>query len=110
MADGITAKQMESILRTEIPWEELKKDTGPFEFFEADNVSIAISWESDENKESVFIFNLFAYDKSVIIKYDEDGAPQYASEYINVAGSYQRGQIPCAELVNELVAAWESVM
>lgn len=87
----MTPEKMQGICATHIPFDTLVKNAGIFEFYEDRDISIGISREDDpETGEDIYIFNLFVYNKSDIWRYDADGQPQYASEYINVDGAYQR--------------------
>ena len=100
-------EKMKQILKSEIPFDDLEKNAGILEFFEDGSLSIGISWEDhEESGEDVYILNLFVYDRSNIIGHDNDGNPQYASEYINIAGAYSRAQITSDEVTDLLVKTW----
>lgn len=87
----MTPEKMQRTCTTHIPFDTLVKNTGIFEFYEGHDISIGISREDgSETGKDIYIFNLFVYNKSEVWRYDADGQPQYASEYINVDGAYQR--------------------
>ncbi|MBQ8245849.1 MAG: hypothetical protein IJZ42_01835 [Lachnospiraceae bacterium] len=87
----MTPEKMRRICNTHIPFDSLVKNTGIFEFYEDHDISVGISREDDlETRKDIYIFNLFVYNKSEVWRYDANGQPQCASEYINVDGAYQR--------------------
>lgn len=104
---AMTPSSMKRILSNEIPFSQLKKNAGIFEFYEDGNLSIGISWEdSPEMGREVYVFNLFVYDKTEVFSYCEDGSPNYASEYINIEGAYTRDEVSCSNLCRLLTDRW----
>lgn len=69
----LSEKEMNQILRNEVPLESLKVDSGIYEFHKENGISIGVSYEHIglETHYVGYIFNLFA-----------------KGEYINIPGCY----------------------
>lgn len=63
----MTIKEIEQIISTKIPFSELEKNTGIYEFYKENNLSIGISYESDDDCNDVYIYNLFYNDDYINI-------------------------------------------
>lgn len=83
----MTFEKLKQIINTEIPFNDLKKNEGIFEFYEMGNISIGISYEDDEDGNDCYIYNLF---------YDVD-------EYINICGKGNPEQPINDFIINELI-------
>lgn len=74
----LTEKEMEQILKNEIPLESLEVDSGIWEFYEENDMSIGVSYEHIDEHIGLgthcvgYIFNLFV-----------------KGEYINISGEYE---------------------
>lgn len=81
----MTPKKLKKIIKTEVPFHELVKNSGIYEFHESGDLSIGVSYEEDEDGKERYIFNLF----------------RQKNEYINISniGFYH-------ETISELVEAW----
>lgn len=85
----LTLNKMKKILKRQINFKSLKKDSGITEFLEFAGYSIGISYETGENGQDVYIFNIF----------DEK------SNYINVKGNDLSNST-----LKELVKEWNKVV
>lgn len=84
----MTIEKMKNIISKEIPFSELIKNGGIYEFYQEGHIGIGISYEDDENKKDIYIFNLF-----------------YNDEYINISGTGINDGV-----IKELVENWNKLL
>ena len=85
----MTVDEMKQLIETEVPFDSLKLNASVVEFYAADKLSIGISYETDDEGKECYIYNLFCGD-----------------EYINIAGAASKEEKVNADVLHELVDAW----
>lgn len=83
----MTEREMKQILDTEVPFGDLVKNSGIYEFYEHGDLSIGISYEADENGKDIYIFNLFC-----------------EGDYVNICSTGNN-----EETISELTATWNEL-
>lgn len=78
----MTIKEMEQIIKTKIPFTELQKNNGIYEFYEKNNLSIGISYESDDDGNDIYVYNLFCNDDYINISSIGIGKYKYTKKVI----------------------------
>jgi len=89
----MTYEEMKQILETKIPFSDLVKNSGIYDFYEKDNIGIAISYEDYEHGVDTYIYNLF----------------WLPDEYINISSEGFSDNPITDEIINELVEAWNDL-
>lgn len=84
----MTNARMQEIINKEIPFNDLVKNSGIYEFYQEGSIAVGVSFEEDEMNNDTYIFNLFLQ-----------------NEYININGT-GRNQ----ETINELVKTWNELL
>lgn len=88
----MSIEEMKEIIMNEVPFSELQKDKGIYEFHENGEKSLGISYESGidfDERTDVYVYNVFI-----------------GEEYINVSGyGTKENRLP-EEVLNELVKEW----
>lgn len=84
----MTNTRMQEIINKEIPFNDLVKNSGIYEFYQGGSIAVGVSFEEDEMNNDTYIFNLFLQ-----------------NEYININGT-GRNQ----ETINELVKTWNELL
>lgn len=78
----MTIKEMEKIIKTKIPFSELGKNSGIYEFYNENNLSIGISYESDDDRNDIYVYNLFCNDNYINISAIGTSKHKYKKEVI----------------------------
>lgn len=85
----MTVERMKEIIMSEVPFSELQKNKGIFEFHEENSKSLGVSYEDIDDKKDVYIYNIFL-----------------GEEYLNICGEGTMENPLPDEIVGELVEEW----
>ena len=88
----LNVDQIHSVIMNSVPFEELEKGKGIFEFFKQGDKSIGISYEDIDDEKDVYIYNIFVDD-----------------EYTNIGGHGTKTMVVTMDILRELVDVWNGI-
>ena len=97
----MTTESMKQVIMENVPFSELSKNKGIYEFFEPGdnnpgfkpkNMSLGISYEDADDEKDVYVYNIFI-----------------GEEYINISGRGSKENPLPDDVLSELVETWNSL-
>lgn len=88
----MTVEKMKQIIIDSVPFTQLEKNKGIYEFHIEGGISLGESYEDIDDKKDIYIYNIFI-----------------GSEYINICGEGTKEEPLPNNVLSELVKEWNSI-